>query len=158
MRKSSSGLSLHAYFLAGANQPDHVDVRDHQQPVFEHPFDHFGSGTNLLGSVDHRQHDRQVPRDVQKALLVLVALGAVSQDAAIHRGARDVHHAKFFHDGIVERLVVPFVGLAQKISAASSRAQPFADAGASAPARDRARVSLMTVVSCTSISPSVTIS
>jgi hypothetical protein len=43
-----------------------------------------------------------------------MAFGAVTVDAAIYRGPGNLHHSQLLDDGIVEGLVVPTVGFAQK--------------------------------------------
>ena len=110
---------------------------------------------SIFSRVHHRDHHGQVAREVEEAGAVLVALGAVAVDAAVDGGARHPHHAQALHDGVVERLALPLVGLTQEQAQHSRRAGRRAGAARLGRRRGGAgRAGLTTVVSCTSMTPS----
>ena len=79
----------------------------------------------LLLRVHHRNHDRQIVRERKPPALVGVALGPVPENAAVHRGARNVHQAQTLEDGFIQRLTLPLVRLAHIDAHQPGRASHF---------------------------------
>jgi hypothetical protein len=70
---------------------------------------------SAVSIVSNRHHDGQVPGRKKEACFVLMALGSVTENAPVNRGG-DVHHEQLLDDGIVERRIVPPVGLSHEHS------------------------------------------
>src|SRR5207245_3051379 len=71
-------------------------------------------GVDALLAVDHLDHQREILRQSEDAGGVEVALGTEALDGAQHRRPGDALLAQAPHDGLVQRLAVPRVGLADE--------------------------------------------
>src|SRR4029077_2600152 len=106
------------------NQPHNVGVGDDNKAILQHAFNGTCCFGDFFRTVDDSHHDGHVTGNVEKALLVLVSLGAVSENASINRGAGDIQHPKSLYDRVIKRLAMPLVRLPNN-SAGTLRTDPL---------------------------------
>src|SRR5438128_3517571 len=92
--------------------PNHLDVGDGNESLIDHHLQDWQELLDLGFLVDDAHHHRQVGRR-EEMLAMNARAGPVSFDASIDRRPSQIEPSRFLDDGLVQRLAVPAVVLAE---------------------------------------------